>query len=315
MGHHLLRPDLILFVLACLLVPVMTASSWIRRLLARRAGREVPRRRWLVIWTSLFAIELACVAWGRFVEPTWLEVTRHRHVLAGLGGGLRVVHLTDLHLDGSHEWEDEILAAVAAEEPDLVVLTGDYVNRRREIPRLRRFLHRLTGLAGGQRVFAVTGNFERDGGLDATFAEAGVPLLDGVLVTVTRGGAALQLAGIGDASPANEAALADLAAQVEPSVPALLLHHTPDLAESPGIEAFDLVLAGHTHGGQVRLPLYGALITMSRFGKRYEAGAYELEAGTRLYVSRGLGAEPVPGLKLRFLCRPEVAVFELAAGE
>jgi predicted MPP superfamily phosphohydrolase len=100
---------------------------------------------------------------------------------------------------------------------------------------------------------------------------------------------------------------------VAPAVPAVLLHHTPDLAESPGIGAFDLVLCGHTHGGQVRLPFYGALITLSRFGKRYEAGMSSLAGGGLQYTNRGLGCEPTPAPRVRFLCRPEVAVFDLVS--
>jgi predicted MPP superfamily phosphohydrolase len=125
----------------------------------------------------------------------------------------------------------------------------------------------------------------------------------------------LQIAGIGFHDlRISEELLREVAAQLDPSVPSVLLHHTPDLAESEGVRSFDLVLCGHTHGGQVRLPLYGALITLSRFGKKYEMGLYELASETHMYVNRGVGTEPVPGVRLRFLCRPEVAVFELDGG-
>lgn len=81
----------------------------------------------------------------------------------------------------------------------------------------------------------------------------------------------------------------------------------PDLVED--LTGADLYLAGHTHGGQVRVPGYGALVTFSRFDKKYEMGRYDVN-GTALYVHRGVGFEP--GLpKVRFLCRPEIAVFDL----
>ena len=72
----------------------------------------------------------------------------------------------------------------------------------------------------------------------------------------------------------------------------------------------DLYLCGHTHGGQVALPLYGALITLSKFGKKYESGMYESN-GTILYVNRGLGLEPKPAPQVRFFARPEITVFDI----
>jgi predicted MPP superfamily phosphohydrolase len=265
------------------------------------------------MWTSLLGIEFCCLIYAHCIEPGWLDVTRHRSALEGLGGELRVVQLSDLHLDEeSKQWVQEILEAVSQAEADLVLLTGDYLNRQAGMERLGEFLKRLVEIAGGDRVFAVEGNFEVKTGVAAVFADAGVPLLDGVVVTHTRRSAALQIAGIGFHDfRISEQLLREVAEQVDPSVPSVLLHHTPDLAESPGIEAFDWVFCGHTHGGQVRLPFYGALITLSRYGKKYEAGLYTLTEKTRMYVNRGLGTEPVPGLRIRFLCRPEVAVFDL----
>jgi predicted MPP superfamily phosphohydrolase len=307
--HHL---DLLIFLAICITVPVMAVSTWIRHL---RASRK-PRRwvRW--IWTSLFGLEICCLLYAQCIEPGWLEVTTHRIQLKGLGGSLRIVHITDLHLEGdSDSWVEEILDVVARSRPDLVLLTGDYLDRRDQEAELNRLLNRLVEIAGAGRVFGVTGNFEKYAGVSPVFADSGVALLDGVVVVHTRRSAALQIAGIGYHDMwVSEELLRDVAAQVDPSIPSVLLHHTPDLAESEGIRAFDLVLCGHTHGGQVRLPLYGALITLSRYGKKYEVGLYRLGGETRMYVNRGLGTEPVPGLRIRFLCRPEVAVFELAEG-
>jgi predicted MPP superfamily phosphohydrolase len=307
--HHL---DLLAFLVICALVPVVTVGSWVRYVKRRRSGGRQPRRwvRWT--WTSLFAVELGCLLYGHFIEPRWLEVTHHHLQLSGLGGHLRVVHLTDLHMEGADGWPEEVLAAVEQSQPDLVVLTGDYLNHPSRAQRLREFLDRLVAVAGHDRVFAVTGNFEVGARPDPVFADAGVHLLDGVVVTVTLRSARLQVAGIGFYGIRNsERMLVELAGQLEPSVPSILLHHTPDLAESPGIEAFDLVLCGHTHGGQVRLPGYGALITLSRYGKSYEAGLYRLKGKGHLYTNRGIGTEPAPAIRVRFLCRPEVAVFDL----
>jgi predicted MPP superfamily phosphohydrolase len=89
----------------------------------------------------------------------------------------------------------------------------------------------------------------------------------------------------------------------------LVAYHTPDLVEELAPLEPDLYLAGHTHGGQVRMPFYGALLTMSRFDKKYEMGLHTV-GGTSLFVSRGIGFEPrMP--RIRFLCRPEIAVIDV----
>jgi len=316
MGFWLRHIDLIVFVAVSAAVPVLAVSAWIRYLAGRRKGKSPGRRwpRWLL--TGLLALELACGLYGVLLEPRWLEVSRQRLSLPGLEGSLRVVQLSDLHLDGDGTWQAQIVAAVEAAEPDLIMLTGDYLNHPSHGPEFKKFLDHLVDLVGPQRILAVTGNFELIDKVDDLFADAGVSLLDGVIVTITRGGASLQVAGIGYHLPQiDEQYLAELASRIEPSVPAMLLTHTPDLAESEGIEAFDFVFCGHTHGGQVRLPFYGALITLSRFGKKYEAGLYRLGPGTRMYVSRGIGNEPAPAPRVRFLCRPEVAVFDFVPGD
>jgi predicted MPP superfamily phosphohydrolase len=90
----------------------------------------------------------------------------------------------------------------------------------------------------------------------------------------------------------------------------LLLYHSPDLMPEAVEMAVDLYLCGHTHGGQIRLPLLGALITASDFGKRYEMGRYE-EGSTTLYVSRGLGMEGLGAPRARFLAPPEIVIWTL----
>jgi predicted MPP superfamily phosphohydrolase len=313
MGFILEHLDMFIFMSLCAVVPFMAASTWIRQLW----GKKKPRRwaRWM--WTSLFGVEFCCYLYAHCIELQWLEVTTHQATVEGLGGSLRIVHLTDLHLDdGTHQLASEVLDVVSEARPDLVFLTGDYLNQQTYVDVLRASLKRLVEIAGEDRVFAVTGNFEICTEVEAAFADVGVPLLDSVVITHTRRSAALQIAGIGFHDlRISEKLLGDLAAQVDPSVPSVLLYHMPDLAESEGIQAFDWVFCGHTHGGQVRLPFYGALITLSRHGKKYEAGLYDLGGKTQMYVSRGLGTEPTPRiLRVRFLCRPEVAVFDLHGG-
>jgi predicted MPP superfamily phosphohydrolase len=90
-----------------------------------------------------------------------------------------------------------------------------------------------------------------------------------------------------------------------------LLYHIPDLMPQASSLGVDLFLAGHTHGGQWRLPGFGAILTSSQYWKRYEAGHYQ-EAGTHLYVSRGLGMEGFGTPRARFFCPPEVVALALS---
>ena len=92
---------------------------------------------------------------------------------------------------------------------------------------------------------------------------------------------------------------------------ALLLSHSPDLILEAAEQGVDLYLGGHTHGGQIRLPVFGPIVTFSRYGRRYAAGLFR-EGGTTMYVSRGLGFEGGGMPRTRFLCRPEIVSVELA---
>lgn len=244
------------------------------------------------------------------------EVTRHRLALPFLQAPLRVAQLSDLHYGpfiraGSlRAW----VAQVQAASPDLVVITGDLVDQQlRGSPApLAAALAELRAPLG---VWACLGNHDhyRFGShldeLSEALAEAGITLLVNEGAPV-RGD--LYLAGVDDYSagqPNLEAAL-----QGAPGGAAtLLLCHQPDFFPQMHVHV-DLTLAGHTHGGQVRLPGIGALYTSSRYGERYAEGwapPPDARFG-KAYVSRGLGVSLLP---LRFNCPAEIAVFDLSPGE
>ncbi|HUS14675.1 MAG TPA: hypothetical protein VM536_06605, partial [Chloroflexia bacterium] len=111
-----------------------------------------------------------------------------------------------------------------------------------------------------------------------------------------------------------ERAAADAAAQGQPDL-RILLYHTPDLAPQAAAAGVDLYLCGHTHGGQVRLPGLGALLTGSRFGQRYVLGLNRLPSGGSIHTTRGTGCEGLRLPRLRGLCPPEIAVLDGAVSE
>ena len=137
---------------------------------------------------------------------------------------------------------------------------------------------------------------------DSTFR-----VLDRETVVVTKGADAIAITGMGyvrsDAPREPIEGFSDERFDV-------FLFHTPDLIEDVSHCGVDLYLCGHTHGGQVALPWYGALITFSKFGKKYESGLHRV-GDTVLFVNRGLGMEPRPAPQIRFFARPQIAVFDI----
>jgi len=273
-----------------------------------------------VMWVLNITLSL-CFFEGLYIEPFRLTVTE----LAVDGPAflpdrpLRIVQLSDLHVERTTRRERDILAKVAALHPDLIVLTGDYLNLSylsdpTALADARDFLAQLHA---PYSVYAVT-----DSGVDPAesmrviFAGQPITVLYDETVCLPFEGADLCLTGIQshrNALQRDRAVLESLSAQMPPDAYNLLLYHPPDLAESLSGTGIDLYLAGHTHGGQIRLPFYGALVTFSAHGKKYEMGRYTL-GETTLYVSRGLGMEGSGAPRARFLCPPEIVVVDIGGG-
>lgn len=234
------------------------------------------------------------------------ELPRYRRTVRGLTRPLRLAFLTDLHLGpymGRQQLEEWVAATVEA-KPDLVLFGGDLVDQmyRGDLSEVVEVLPRLSAELG---VYAVLGNhdrtrFRRLGPLREALEAAGVTLL-------VNEGAWLRddfyLGGIDDwrtGHPDAERALRGSGGGAR-----LLLSHNPDaIPDLP--DGLDLVLAGHTHGGQVRLPLVGPLVTSSEYGRRFVEGW--VDAPMPAFVSRGLGVTLLP---FRLFCPPELVLMEL----
>ena len=234
--------------------------------------------------------------------------------------GLTIVQLSDFHagftpsfnLRATRKAVDLALAA----QPDLVVITGDFAGGRAGLDELRRQLLRLAPPLG---VFGVLGNHDHGDSkapfvqpTDPGFVEScGVRLLTNELVTVERGGAAVQVGGVDDTDGGHDDLPAVLARlDRRPGALRLLLtHHAAVIKETePG--DFHLTFAGDTHGGQICLPLPGRRIMLSDPKAEFAEGAYDV-GGRALYVTRGVGTSMLP---FRAFCRPEVVVFRVEAG-
>jgi predicted MPP superfamily phosphohydrolase len=265
----------------------------------------------------------ALALWAGWLEPRRL-VVRHDELWlarwpAGLDG-LRVGLIADIHAGVPHMGEAAIARAVArlrGEQPDLIVLLGDYLDasmfwypraRRIAPERVAEILARLRAPLG---VHAVLGNhdWKRAGErMRVALQSAGIGVLENGATPVDAPGGRLWVAGLADMrhrDPDVGGALAD----VPPGEPVLLLAHDPDL--HPYVpQRVALTLSGHVHAGQVAIPLVRRLAIPSRHGERY-ARRHVVDAGRRLYVSSGLGTS---GLPIRLLAPPEVAVLTLGSG-
>lgn len=311
----------LLFVCAVAAVYLFAALAVVRFVLRRFKWAEPPTRavRFAERGSmALAGVGLLCFAYGYFVEPYWPEVTHVRIESPKLKGAqrpVRVVHISDLHCDPGPRLEERLPDLIAAERPDLIVFTGDSINSPEGLPVLRRLLPRLAAVAP---TYAVRGNWDTAfWRREQLFEGTGVVELKKEAARVDVAGTSVWVAGAPFASLAEPpdgvpGGIRNTLRDVPPEAFTLLLYHTPDLIlDAAATNRVDLYCAGHTHGGQVALPLYGALVTLSRFGKKYESGLHR-EGPTWLYVTRGIGMEGGPAPRVRFFARPEVTVIELA---
>jgi uncharacterized protein len=263
----------------------------------------------------------ARLSYARLVEPTWLELTEWRVPVEGLPPafeGLRIVHMSDLHVGHQlpAEYLTEALAVATAQGGDVIALTGDYIHKGyRHVEAAAEAVGRLRAPLG---VYAVLGNHDfsvrnalgirRYPGLHKAIADAltshGARVLRNEAVHLQRDGARLCLAGLDDLW-SRECDLKRALGDLSPGEPCVVLAHNPRTVELLGGHRCDLMLSGHTHGGQIDWPGLGR-VTLGKKARRFAAGLYR-HGHTHLYVSRGVGF----GWRFRFNVRPEIAVITL----
>ena len=279
-------------------------------------GREIYRR--ALLGAALGVLLLGGLVYVRKVEPEDVEVVPVSLVLPRLDAvfeGYRIAQISDIHADG---WMTpgrvlSLVNLVNAEAPDLVAITGDFATYSRFrflIRHASRLIAPLRRLQATDGVVAVLGNHDHKADVRTVrrvLAASGVIELHNAVLTLRRGGESLYLCGVDDlkeGAPRLDLALERLSEEGA----AVLLAHEPDFAdESAATGRFDLQLSGHSHGGQVGVPLlrYPFLPKLSR---QYPIGLYRV-GDMFLYTNRGLGAHP----RFRFNCRPEITVFTLRA--
>ena len=283
--------------------------------------RTITRRRF---FTAALGGAAGLALYSGEIARHWTEVSDVEIAIPGLArsfDGMRIAQLSDIHLDDFTEpfYLRHVVHKVNVLKPDAVFLTGDYVsegigNKEFNIRAAWECARILSELECG-KVYAAIGN--HDIAVDAeqvsqALRAHGINLLRNASTAIERGNGRFWLAGVDDpvwGRPNPEMAIPAAIRNV-PDEPVVLMCHAPDYADTllqhPAGQAVSLMLSGHTHGGQVRLPFFGAL-ELPGLGQKYVEGYFRL-GSMQLYVNRGIGTIGVP---FRLNCPPEITVFTL----
>lgn len=268
--------------------------------------RVFPVSRMAIVVHVLAIAGIMCLLYGYFVEPYWLDVRQVDIVTDKLkNDSLTVVQVSDLHCDEKMRNEGKLPALINKFDPDVVVFTGDALNTPKALPVFR---NTLSGIQANIGKYAVRGNYDAWYWKELDlFGGTGFVELDGATKLFSKNKEAFTISGV---SAGNDLRDLPFPGNIPAGTYNILLFHYPEDNEMLGKIPIDLLLSGHTHGGQVALPFYGALITFSKYGKKYEAGRYDI-GGKVLYVNRGIGMEGGSAPRVRFFSRPEVTVFHI----
>jgi len=271
-------------------------------------GRKISRRRFL---TTTLGLGGGLVAGKGFVwEPRNLQVVELALILPKIPPGreLRLVQLSDLHINRYNGYFRRVAEAAMKLRPDIILLTGDYLEEQRNLSEVRSFLKLLEAPEG---IFAVQGNWEYWSRLEGEnlrqkFQASGVQLLINQQQQLDIRDVPLTIHGLD--YPSGSENLVILEHQADPGRVNLLLSHVPEFSHHLLGSKFDLIMSGHTHGGQVRLPLLPPFY-LPRYSGNFVAGLYRVGPHqTPLYVTRGIGTSVLP---IRLWCRPEITLLRL----
>jgi predicted MPP superfamily phosphohydrolase len=276
---------------------------------------KLTRRTFLKLGAVGTVASIAGLGYSRFIEPERLSLERVTIQIPRLPPafeGFRIAVLSDFHLQPFTTLPhiEDAVAMTNELRPDLAVLLGDFVDATADaIHDLAPALARLNARMG---VYSVLGNHDHWKGpkiVRTALERAGILVLENSGVMLAEAGENLYLAGLESAwcgKPDLDTALAGHR-EGKPGTPSILLIHEPDFADTAATDGrIALQISGHSHGGQVRLPLLGAL-QLPSWGRRYDHGLYQVR-DMYLYTNRGIGVSDVP---VRFNCPPEVTEITL----
>ncbi|HPO14072.1 MAG TPA: hypothetical protein PLI09_11545 [Candidatus Hydrogenedentes bacterium] len=262
-----------------------------------RTQQQTTFKKLLLSMLLMGVVYIPVVVDAFWIEPNWPVLDRI-DIEGNVTQPLRILQLSDLHLEMEPAKREEwLLRQLDALSPDLIVLTGDIHQLDMTNPApLKRILSRLHAPLG---ILACVGF---DNTRVITAANPEIRFLENASIILHNGSDTIGVIGLLLVGGKEEAYAA-----MKEATYRITLNHTPDLADETVEKGMDLYLCGHAHGGQVRIPFWGAIITNCESGKKYESGLYQ-RGSTYIYTSRGFGLEPRPAPQVRFLCRPQVTL-------
>ncbi|MEQ8273978.1 MAG: metallophosphoesterase [Deltaproteobacteria bacterium] len=260
------------------------------------------------------AVSVACVVVvvgigvdAFLVEPTALEVRTVTIESSKVTRPIRIALVADVQTDGPTDYERRALERVAAAKPDLVVYAGDYAHAD-DWPSYLETMKRLNAMLRAVAIDAPLGQFAVRGNVDAP--DHWTTLFDGTSIRAREPTTRYAVDAEVEVAALSFSDSFDDRLQITPSDRFLVAFgHGPDFAL--GDVPADLMLAGHTHGGQVQLPFVGPIVTLSKVPRAWASGVTRFDDGRTLIVARGVGLERGPAPRLRFLCRPELVFIEV----
>jgi len=286
-----------------------------------KKNKKIKTKLWRIIIVIVLILIFGSVFYGSFIEPQLIKVKKTSVNLNKTPETetIKIAFITDLHV-GPYKQEnyvEKIVKKTLAEKPDLILLGGDFLyNEEQEA----QYLTPIKQLAENFPVFAVTGNHEFNTGkyddenlIDRTkllrqlFTDWEIQILDTQMVPLTLQNKKIDLYGVEDLWT-ERADLKKLIDYVTPNRPNILLSHNPDIILDPLHAQFDLIISGHTHAGQIRLPYIGSIPGVpTQLGRKYDHGLFKFD-NNYLYISAGLGES---GVRARFFDPPELSIINL----
>ncbi|MDA8440830.1 MAG: metallophosphoesterase [Peptococcaceae bacterium] len=277
----------------------------------RQAGRLVVSHK---VISTIVPVGAASLGWADYetkdltLHKLRLELPNWPHQL----NGYKIVQLSDLHLETLHIKLKAITELANSQKPDLLVITGDIATARSD---LNHVTQALAPLQAKDARIAVMGNNDYAHFSHTQFdeylrhiASLGIRVLINEAVKVTSGTHAYWVVGVDDPATAHDNVPLAFAQVPNDGLPRLVLAHSTDCIDGLYNRKVDLFLTGHTHGGQIVLPLIGAPIRNTLLAEEGIYAGYHVINGIRVYINVGIGTSGIP---LRIGVKPEIAVFEL----
>ncbi len=287
----------------------------------KKMSRRFILKRLLQIGLIALGSSTGVYYYARDIETQMLQITEHRiiHPLIPVGfDGCRIVQFSDTHLGFQYTLSqlEKLISKIDALSPDMIFFTGDLMDAPNQYGQQVKITPLLNRLKAPLGKFCIYGNHDHGGyGSDiyrSIMSQSGFTILQNDFRAVKLlDGSLIYIIGVDDAmlgKPDFEKAIADIPDHSYK----ILLSHAPDLADQALSYGIEFQLSGHSHGGQIKIPIFGALVTPP-FAEKYSEGFYEIKNQSQqlvLYVNRGIGTTRLP---FRFLSQPELSVFQLTA--